>query len=155
MDVRGVALAAPRAPSLRENDSHTSWSGDAVCKTDRHREGALGAIFLGHVEALQRSWVVAAPLTNAVAGRGFLLWRLPEFVVAPRRLFAGVLGHPSDGASARGKHVPSQRAQALDLAPSPCLHCLTDPPLQGPYPTVTRCPVDRVPARCRQARGRL
>src|SRR5262245_49987661 len=51
----------------------------------RNREGALGAIFLGDVEAFQRSWVVAAPLTNAVDGSGFRLWRLPEFVVDPRR----------------------------------------------------------------------
>jgi hypothetical protein len=66
----------------------------------RHREGALGAIFLGTVEAFQRSWAVATPLTKAVAGSGLLLWRLPEFVIDPRRLFAGVLGHPSDGARA-------------------------------------------------------
>ena len=121
----------------------------------RNRERALGAIFLGKVEAFQRSWAVATPLTHAVDGSGFLLWRLPEFVIAPRRLFAGVLGHPSDGESARGQRVHQQIAQALDLAPSPCLPCLDDPPLQGPYPTVTRGPVDLVPAQGRQARGRL
>ena len=63
----------------------------------RNGEGALGAIFLRNIEAFQRSWAVAVSLTNAVDGCGFLLWRLPEFVVDPRRLFAGVLGHPSDG----------------------------------------------------------
>ena len=112
----------------------------------RNRERALGALFLGNGEALQRSWAVATPWTNAVDGRGLLLWRLPECVIAPRRLCAGVLGHPSDGERARGHRVHPQRAQALDLAPSPCLHGLDDPPLQGPYPTVTRGPVDLVPA---------
>ena len=121
----------------------------------RDGEGALDAIFLRHREAVQRSWAVTTPLTDAVDSGGGLLWRIPALVVDPRRLCAGVLGHSSDGESARGTRVRHQRAQALALAPRSCLHCLDDPPLQGPYPTVTRCPIALVPAPCRQARGRV
>ena len=74
----------------------------------RHRERALGAIFLGNGEALQRSWAVATPLTHAVDGSGFLLWRLPEFVSDPRRLCAGVLGYRLT-ARARAAHACTNR----------------------------------------------
>jgi hypothetical protein len=104
---------------------------------------------------LQRSWAVAVPWPEAVAGGGWLRWRVPERVIDPRRLCAGVLGPAPDGDSARGKRVPQPSAQALALAPRPCLHCLDAPPLPGPSPTVTRGPVDLGPARCRQARGHL
>ena len=84
----------------------------------RNREGALGAIFLGNVEAFQRSWAVATPLTNAVDGSGFLLWRIPEFVINPG-VFLPVFSVTRLTARARGKRVHQQIAQALDLAPSP------------------------------------
>src|SRR5215467_8470697 len=99
--------------------------------------------------------MVATPWPYAGDGCSFLLWAVPEVVISPGRLFASMLRDSFDGEGACGKRVHQQIAQALDLAPSPCLHCLDDPPLQGPYPTVTRGPVDLVPARCRQARGRL
>src|SRR6266446_1347653 len=52
-------------------DRFERWGMDGVPRPilqRRHREGALGAILLGHGEAFQRSWAVAAPLTNAVDG---------------------------------------------------------------------------------------
>ena len=116
----------------------------------RNGEGALGTMFLGNGEALQRSWAVAVPWPNAVDGGGLLLWRVPELVIDPRRLGAGVLGHSPDGYGARGTRVHQQRAQALALAPSPCLPCLDDPPLQGAYPTMAGCPVHPVPCESRQ-----
>lgn len=82
----------------------------------RHREGARGAMLLGHGEALQRSWAVAAPWTTAVDGRGVLRWRLPACVVASRRLGAGVLGHPSAGARARHTRAPPASAGACPCA---------------------------------------
>ena len=78
----------------------------------RHRAGALGAIFLGHGEALQRSGAVAAPLTHAVEGRGLLRWRLPACVLDPRHLCAGGLGHPAAGARARHTRAPPESAGA-------------------------------------------
>src|SRR5438093_9421591 len=109
-------------------------------------------MFLGNGETFQRSWAIATPLTYTVDCCGFLLWGIPEVVVYPRRLCAGGLRDALDGSGARGTRMHQQRAQALDCAPSSGLPCLDDPPLQGPSPTVTRGPVDLVPAQCRQAR---
>ena len=108
----------------------------------RHRAGALGALFLGHVEAVQRSGAVAAPGTKAVAGRGLLLGRLPECVVAPRRLWAGVRGHSSDGARARQTSAPTESAGTCPCAkPRPARPGRSAVAGTGPDDaTLPRCP---------------
>ena len=128
IDARGMSIsanafarAAPAAPTIRR--SRNSGDGERVACGEmeglpcpilprRHRAGALGAICRGHVEACQRSWAGAAPWTAAVDGRGLLRWRLPACVVTPRRLVAGVLGHPSDGDGARHTRAPTASAGA-------------------------------------------
>src|SRR5215475_9790887 len=51
------ALGEPRRPrvlpSLSENDSQTSWSGDAVCLTHRNAQGTPRAVTFGNIHASQ------------------------------------------------------------------------------------------------------
>lgn len=159
-----------RAPALRPQPNRVRVGGGFRTRWERverdslpcpivhrgNRERALGAVFLGNGEPSQRSRVRGTPLPETDHRCGFFLWGVPEVVLYPGRLCASLLRDSLDGEGARGKRVPQQRAQALDCAPSPCLHCLDDPPLQGPSLTMARCPVDHGPGLCRYpARGRL
>src|SRR5262249_14186878 len=98
------------------------------------------------------------PFSMIVSRRGCLqaVGNQCEFVGNEREQSVRLVGDESEQRNAmfasRGADVCKllQIAQALDLAPSPCLDRLDDTPLQGPYPTMAGCPVDPVPCSHRQ-----